>query len=52
LKNPDRHAIVDELVASDLAAELEKRVGHASEFGFWQVRKEIARMATIFFKLL
>jgi hypothetical protein len=52
LKNPDRHAIVDELVASDIAAELEKRVGHASEVGFWQVRKEIARMATIFFKLL
>jgi hypothetical protein len=39
---------VDELLSSDLAAELEKRVGDTSEFGFWQVRKEIARSKTVF----
>ena len=48
LDNEDRRAIVDELLSADMATELEKRVGHTSEHGFWQVRKAIARTETIF----
>lgn len=46
--DPDRRAIVDELLSADLAAELDKRVGHTSEEGFWKARKAIARTETIF----
>lgn len=48
LENLDRHAIVDELVSRNIAAELQKRVGHTREFGFRKVRKEIARNETNF----
>ena len=48
LDNEDRRAIVNELLSADLATELDKRVGHTSEHGFWQVRKAIARNEMIF----
>jgi hypothetical protein len=37
LDNPDRRAIVDELLSADLATELDKRVFHTCEHGFWAV---------------
>lgn len=48
LDNPDRRAIVDELLSADLATELDKRVFHTCEHGFWAVRKAIARKEAIF----
>jgi hypothetical protein len=48
LDNPDRQVIVDELLSANLANELEKRVSHTCELGFWQVRKAISRTETIF----
>jgi hypothetical protein len=48
LDNPDRRAIVDELLSADLATELDKRVFHTCEHGFWVVRKAIARKEAIF----
>jgi hypothetical protein len=48
LDNPDRRAIVDELLSADLATELDKRVFHTCEHGFWAVRKAIACKEAIF----
>jgi len=44
LNNPDRQAIVDELLSPGLAAELNKRVSHPNGHGIWQARKAIAHL--------
>jgi hypothetical protein len=48
LDHPDRRAIVDELLSADLATELDKRVFHTCEHGFWVVRKAIAHKEAVF----
>jgi hypothetical protein len=48
LDDPDRRAIVDELLSADLATELDKRVFHTCEHGFWAVRKAIAHKEAVF----
>lgn len=45
--NADRRDIVNELLSADLATELDKRAGHTSELGFWQVRRVIAHTEAI-----